>query len=188
MSQVFFIRHAQTGMSGRFCGHSDPDLSPLGRAQLKDLTAELASEQIEKVYSSDLKRASQTAHAIAAPRDLELEIRPSLREIYFGEWEGLSWAEIEQRDPEYARKWMAEFPNVTAPEGEAFAAFEERVLAEMKYLLAPGQATAAIVTHAGVLRVLLRHFCGRSETEAWQQTQSYCCVVRYDLDLPGEQP
>ena len=179
MSDILFVRHAATEMAGRFCGHSDPDLNLLGRTQLAELVTALAREQIDRVYSSDLKRAQSTAAAIAAAHDVALETRPALREIHFGEWEGLGWEEIERRDLQYAHRWLAEFPRLPAPSGETFPEFEARVLGEVSDLLDRQTGPIAVVTHAGVLRVVLQHFCGRSEPEAWRDTESYCCVVRY---------
>jgi alpha-ribazole phosphatase len=180
MSRVLFIRHAETEMAGRFCGHSDPDLNAQGQAQLAGLAQMLATETIEGVYSSDLRRAQSTAQAIAAGRNIPLTLRPALREIHFGEWEGLSWPEIEHLDPEYARRWADGYPRITAPTGEIFQEFEARVLKEISRLIDRGGESIAVVTHAGVLRVVLRHLQGCSEQEAWQQTQPYCCIVRYE--------
>jgi alpha-ribazole phosphatase len=180
MSRVFFIRHAETEMAGRFCGHSDPDLNVQGQAQLAGLVQVLSTETIGAIYSSDLRRAQSTAQAIAAVRNVPLTIRPALREIHFGEWEGLSWPEIEEMDPERARRWANGFPHVSAPAGESFQEFEARVLEEVNHLIDREGESIAVVTHAGVLRVVLRHLHGCSEQEAWKQTQPYCCVVRYE--------
>jgi alpha-ribazole phosphatase len=180
MSRALFIRHAETEMAGRFCGHSDPELNPRGRTQLAALTQRLSAEPIDAVYSSDLRRASSTAQAIAAAREISQVLRPALREINFGQWEGLRWEQIEQMDPEYAREWVERYPHVPAPSGETFQSFEARVLEEVNGLLESNRETIAVVTHGGVLRVVLRHLCGCSDEEAWQQTQAYCCVVRYE--------
>jgi broad specificity phosphatase PhoE len=180
MSRILFIRHAETEMAGRFCGHSDPDLNAQGHAQLAGLTRALFTETIGEIYSSDLRRAQSTAQALAAGRNLPLTLRPALREIHFGEWEGLSWEEIEQLNPEYARRWVDGYPYVTTPAGESFGKFEARVLEEIGPLIDRDGESIAVVTHAGVLRVVLRHLHGCSEQESWQQTQPYCCVVRYE--------
>jgi alpha-ribazole phosphatase len=180
MSRIIFIRHAETEMAGRFCGHSDPELNAQGRTQLTSLAHQLSAEPIDTVYSSDLRRASATAHAIAAVREIPQVVRPALREIDFGQWEGLSWEQIEQMDPEYARTWVARYPHLPAPSGETFHAFETRVLREVNHLLDANRGPIAVVTHGGVLRAVLRHLCGCSDEEAWQQTQAYCCIVRYE--------
>ena len=180
MSRVLFIRHAETEMAGRYCGHSDPELNAQGRAQLTKLVQLLSAEPFDTVYSSDLRRAKSTAQAIAAGRNIPRVLRPALREIDFGDWEGMSWEQIEQLDPEYAQKWMAAYPHLPAPSGESFQTFETRILEEVNLLLDGNPGPIAVVTHAGVLRVVLRHLCGCSEPEAWRQTRPYCCVVRYE--------
>jgi alpha-ribazole phosphatase len=180
LSRVVFIRHAETEMAGRYCGHSDPELNAQGRAQLTKLAHLLSAEPFGTVYSSDLRRARSTAHAIAAGRNIPQVLRPALREIDFGDWEGMSWEQIEQLDPEYALEWMAAYPHLPAPSGESFQAFEARILEEVNHLLERNPGPIAVVTHAGVLRVVLRHLFGCSDQEAWQQTRPYCCVVRYE--------
>jgi alpha-ribazole phosphatase/probable phosphoglycerate mutase len=180
MRRVFFIRHAETEMAGRYCGHSDPDLNAQGRAQLTRLSRLLAEEMLDTVYSSDLRRAASTAEAIVAARNIPQGLRPALREINFGDWEGLSWEEIERLDPEYAQKWVKSYPQLSAPSGESFEDFERRVITEVNHLMDRSRGPIAVVTHGGVLRVVLRHLCGYSEPRAWQETQQYCCVVRYE--------
>jgi alpha-ribazole phosphatase len=180
MSRVLFIRHAETDMAGRYCGHSDPDLNAAGRAQRTQLARLLSAEHLDTVYSSDLRRATSTAEAIAAGRKILQVMRPALREMNFGAWEGMNWEQIERLDPEYAEAWIAGYPNLPAPSGESFQDFEARVLTEVNHLLAGNPGPIAVVTHAGVLRVVLRRLCGCSEAEAWQQTQPYCCVVRFE--------
>jgi alpha-ribazole phosphatase len=180
MSRVLFIRHAETEMAGRYCGHSDPDLNAQGRAQLSRLAHLLADEMLDTVYSSDLRRATSTAHAIGAGRNIPQVLRPALREIDFGDWEGMRWEEIERLDPEYALNWVKSYPNLPALSGESFEDFERRVLTEVNHLMDRSRGPIAVVTHGGVLRVVLRHLCGYSEPKAWQETQQYCCVVRYE--------
>ena len=178
MSSILLIRHAETVMAGAFCGHSDPGLNAQGRQQAARLARLLSSEPIDTVYSSDLLRATSTAQAIAAAREIPLLERPGLREIYFGRWEGLRWEEIEALDPEYARDWIARHPDLPAPAGESFQAFEARILEEVSHLFQCSDRRIAVVTHAGAMRVVLRHLCGRSDAEAWKQTEQYCSVVR----------
>ncbi|MGC2401525.1 MAG: histidine phosphatase family protein [Acidobacteriaceae bacterium] len=180
VSRVFFIRHAETDMAGRYCGHSDPDLNTKGRAQLRNLTQMLSKEAISAIYSSDLRRASSTGHAIAHRRNIPQLLRPALREIDFGDWEGRSWEQIEQLDPEYAREWLDAYPRLPARGGENVAVFEARVLDEVNRIIECNSHPVAVVTHGGVLRVVLRNLFGCSEEQAWQQTRPYCCVLRYE--------
>ncbi|WP_174243086.1 histidine phosphatase family protein [Granulicella sp. L60] len=180
MSEILFARHAQTDMAGRFCGHSDPELNAAGRLQLSRLIEELRAEKVDEVYSSDLRRARETASEVAREFGVSLSVRSSLREIDFGEWEGLYWEEIEARDGEYARRWMEEYPQLPAPGGERFSDFERRVLDEVDFLCERAEGRKiAVVTHAGVMRVVLRALHGCSEEDAWEKTRPYCCMVRH---------
>ncbi|MEO6805938.1 MAG: histidine phosphatase family protein [Edaphobacter sp.] len=180
MSEILFIRHAETGMAGSFCGHSDPELNARGQLQLVELTDMLRTEDIGMVYTSDLRRAHTTGRAIAETFSIGCHVRSALREINFGQWEGLTWKSIEAKDGAYARRWIAEYPHLPAPDGEDFCKFEQRVLNEVNFLLERAQASdrnIAVVSHAGVLRTVLRmHGC--SDEEAWEQTRSYCSVIR----------
>jgi broad specificity phosphatase PhoE len=186
MSELLLIRHAETDMAGTFCGHSDPELNARGRVQLSELINRLRMEKIGVVYTSDLRRAHMTGMAIAEAFNVECHRRSALREIDFGRWEGMTWKEIELRDDVYARRWIAEYPSLPAPDGEGIRHFERRVLDEVKVLSLEAEvAERRIVaaTHAGVLRTVLCALLGWSEDKAWEQTRSYCSVVRIPARL-----
>jgi alpha-ribazole phosphatase len=188
MSELIFIRHAETDMAGTFCGHSDPELNPRGHAQLDELINRLRTEEIGVVYASDLRRAHTTGRAIAEAFAVNCHVRSALREIDFGRWEGITWEEIERRDDVFARHWIAEYPRLPAPDGESLHDFERRVLDEVRVLSLRTEAAgcrAAVVTHAGVLRTVLRLLHGYSEVSAWEQTRSYCSIVRHTSAVPS---
>jgi alpha-ribazole phosphatase len=182
---LLFIRHAETDFAGRFCGYSDPPVNERGLRQIEKLIETLRTESIgamsiDAVYASDLSRSLTTADAIGRAFGLSPIKVPELREIGFGEWEGLSWPEIESRDQVYARRWSEAYPNLPAPSGEPFETFQSRVLSEVKRLIATtSHRCAAVVTHAGIMRVVLRSLCGLEEQEAWERTKVYCAFFRY---------
>jgi alpha-ribazole phosphatase len=189
MSDILFIRHAETDMAGTFCGHSDPDLNARGHEQTEKLIDRLRSENIDTVYTSDLRRARTTAEAIASAFGIECRTRRALREISFGEWEGLTWKEIELRDEAYARRWMAEHPLQPPPEGEAFRDFEQRVLEEVAFLSTKAaERDIAVVTHAGVLRTVLCSLQRCSEEDAWRLTKPYCVIIRHAVTASPQMP
>ena len=182
MSELLFIRHAETDMAGTFCGHCDPELNARGRDRLAELIDSLSKDEISAVYTSDLRRAHTTAMAIAKAFGVDCYLRSALREISFGQWEGATWEEIEQRNSTYARRWIAEYPRLPAPDGERVLDFERRVLDEVKFLSLKAEEAdcrIAVVTHAGVLRTLLCVLHGCSADLAWEQTKSYCSVIRH---------
>ena len=178
LKTLLFIRHGETDLAGTFCGQSDPSLNDAGHAQALAVARELADVQIDIVLSSDLIRAAETAKAIA-PATAHL-LLPALREIDFGRWEGLCWAEIEARDPAYAARWVAGFPVLPAPGGELFASFRERVLTAVSSLQNDERwRHAAVVTHAGVMHLVLEELAGYSPAEAWEKTREYCSYFVY---------
>jgi broad specificity phosphatase PhoE len=178
MNTIVFIRHGETDMAGRFCGHSDPDLNPAGLSQVSYLAEQAVMLGIERIYSSDLRRASQTAIAIAQRIGIGLSYLPALREIHFGLWESLNWQEIEERFPDEAERWLREFPLHRAPDGESYAEFTARIDAVIApFLETTAATTTAIVTHRGVMRYALTRFFSISESEAWEKTAPYCATV-----------
>jgi broad specificity phosphatase PhoE len=183
MSEIFFIRHAETDMAGTFCGHSDPELNAKGRSQLTELLRTIRTVEIGAVYTSDLRRARTTANAIAKAFGVECHASPALREINFGQWEGLGWDEIERRDETYARRWALEYPYLPARNGENYRDFTRRVLDEVNFLskeVDRNRCSIAVITHAGVLRTILTTLQGYSEEDAYESTKSYCSIVRYN--------
>jgi broad specificity phosphatase PhoE len=184
---LLFIRHAETDMAGRFCGHSDPPVNERGLRQIEELVKTIKSESIDAVYSSDLSRSLTTADAIGRAFALSPIKVPELREIGFGEWEGLSWQEIESRDQVYAHRWSEAYPELPAPGGEHFDVFQSRVLRKVRHLLVMmPQRCAAVVTHAGVMRVVLRSLCGLEEPESWERTKAYCGFFHYQPQDHGK--
>jgi len=154
--KVILVRHAQAKMAGRFCGQSDPPLDEMGRKQLRELANTLRPYPMTQVFSSDLRRARQTAEPIAQMTNLEVHFLPALREIGFGRWEGLNWPEITLRDAAYAQRWVDSFPRLPAPEGEPFDDFRRRIREAMDAIAnRVGNGCAVAITHGGVIRTFL---------------------------------
>jgi alpha-ribazole phosphatase/probable phosphoglycerate mutase len=178
MSTIVLIRHGETGMAGRFCGHSDPDLNAVGQHEAIHVAEEVSRLSIARIYSSDLRRASQTAKAIAQRTGIAVNCLTGLREIDFGQWEGLTWQEIEAQFPDEVDLWLREFPLRSAPGGEAYTAFTARVETTIAAVLRDAASMAiAVVTHRGVMRHTLTKFFGFAETEAWERTAAYGATV-----------
>jgi alpha-ribazole phosphatase/probable phosphoglycerate mutase len=185
MKPCLLIRHGKTDLAGRFCGHSDPPLNGAGLLQVQQLVGRLADSPPEVIYASDLHRAMQTAQVIAERFGLSLHIRPGLREISFGAWEGLAWNEIEEQYPRQAKLWIEQYPAGSIPSGEAFEMFQLRVRTELEFLLEQAENRAVVaVTHGGFIRTALAHFYGFSADVAYAKSASYAAIV----PLPVAQP
>lgn len=158
-TRILAIRHGQTAWNAdaRIQGHTDIALDAQGRWQAERVAQVLADDELQAVYSSDLGRARQTAAPLAARQGLALQVDTGLRERAFGEFEGLSFAQIEQRWPEQAAAWRRRDPDFGARGGEVLRDFRERVVAAVHRLARrhAGQSIA-LVTHGGVLDLLYR--------------------------------
>jgi probable phosphoglycerate mutase len=145
--RLWLVRHGATDWSdaGRLTGWTDVPLNEEGRLQARLLGATMAGREFAGIWSSDLERAVETARvavggAIADNR---------LRELNFGQLEGLTW---EQCSPESQEELLA-FDRFSAPGGESVEALRERVL-DFLAQLSPGDYL--VFTHGGVVRLLLR--------------------------------
>ncbi len=158
-TRVLAIRHGETdwNRAARIQGHTDIPLNRTGLWQAGRMAAALAGEDIAAVYSSDLLRASQTAAALASAAGLTLSTDTGLRERSFGDFEGVSFGEIERRWPVDAERWRRREPDFGPGGGETLNAFYARSIETARRLVArhPGQ-TVALVAHGGVLDCLYR--------------------------------
>ncbi len=155
------LRHAATAHTAekRFsgAGGADPPLSPDGEAQARATAAELAARgPFDAVVSSPLHRARQTADLVAGALGLEVREVESLRECAFGEWEGRTFAEVQQGWPDQLTAWLSD-TSVAPPGGESFNAVATRVRRARDQLLTrhPGR-TVLVVTHVTPIKLLVR--------------------------------
>jgi probable phosphoglycerate mutase len=106
LTRVIAVRHGETewNVATRIQGQLDIGLNETGREQARRVARALAGEALDAVYASDLQRAVDTAQAIAAQAGLAVQTDAALRERGFGEFEGLTWAEVEQLHPKSSRR------------------------------------------------------------------------------------
>ena len=151
-------------MEHRIQGQLDPPLSEQGRTQAERVGRRLAGRRLVGFYSSDLKRALETAQAIGAATGIQPEPTPGLREIYLGEWEGLRSDEVSQRFPDEWATWSSSGGNWdVVPGGEGSALFEKRVAAAMDAILERhSDGDVLVVTHGGVIQMTLNRVVGRA--------------------------
>ena len=157
---ILLARHGETDWNriGRWQGHADPPLNDAGRRQAAELAERLAGDGIAAVYSSDLRRARETAREVGERLGLEVVEDPALREIDVGSWSGLTRAEVEQRFPEGYARWLA---GEIGHDGETREQLTERVVAAVERIArAHRGATVLVVSHGGAIRALRRHVVG----------------------------
>ena len=154
LTHVLVVRHGQTewNAQSRIQGHTDIGLNPQGRHQAQQLAQALRDEPINAIYASDLRRAFDTAHAVAATRGLQVVADPALRERHFGVYEGLTYTEIETQDPLGAKRWRERDPDFGAQGGETLIDFYERCRLSVERLARAHEGhTILLVAHGGVL-------------------------------------
>ncbi|MFD3591185.1 bifunctional RNase H/acid phosphatase [Nocardia sp. NPDC058640] len=158
-TRLLLLRHGQTALSveGRYSGRGNPPLTELGREQAARAAKMLANKgDIAAVVSSPLQRARSTAEAAAAALDVPLRILDGLTETDFGDWEGLTFTEAAERDPQLHSDWLGD-PSIPAPGGESFDQVRERVEGVRRDLIAlyPGQ-NVVVVSHVTPIKTLLQ--------------------------------
>lgn len=187
MTKLIIIRHGESEANqlGVIAGWNDYPLTPLGMAQAEETAAHLATEQIDVVCSSDLCRAYATAEANAKLHGLTVQAYPELRETYCGEWEGITFAELEARDPvEYDRFRRVQL-TYTIPGGENLWESGLRFYNKILEIAKENQGkTILIAAHGAVIRVFWALICGTPKEEAtakhdYASNASYS-VVHFD--------
>ena len=156
---IWLARHGETeaNAEGRVQGSIDPPLSDRGREQARELARAVASKGIRTLYTSQLRRARQTADAVAEVTGLEPKVDPRLAESHRGEWEGRLHSEIRQEDGD---GWLASFDGRSGfrfPGGESVEEHGERVRAALTEI-ARGPLPALVVCHGGSIRRALEAY------------------------------
>ena len=188
-TNILLARHGETdwNLESRWQGHADRPLNERGRAQALDLAELLADEPISTVYSSDLKRAHETATIVAEHIGLPVTVIPDLREVDVGEWSGLSVDEVAERFPAGVARWREGGRGWEA--GESYAEMGARVVAAIEHIADshPGD-TVLVVSHGGAIRATIAHAHGMSyERQRLLDPQhvSNCEVVRLAVESGG---
>ena len=158
-TRLLLVRHGQTEFSvhRRYSGRGDPRLTEVGRRQAAAVARRLgARNDVVAVVTSPLSRAKDTAIAVGQATGAAVTEWPDLIETDFGRWEGLTFGEAAERDPELHRSWLSDH-TVATPDGESFAQVHSRVAGVQERALAefPGQ-TVVVVSHVTPIKTLLR--------------------------------
>jgi Fructose-2,6-bisphosphatase len=161
--KLILVRHAETEWNrlGRCQGFADLELNDNGRKQVKELAKSLREKTISVVYSSDLRRAVDTAKAIADYHGLGVKVDPDLREMNQGDLEGLTFDAIRERYAGLLNEWRENPESVRLPLGETLKEVQERALraVERMYDKHNGETVVA-VSHNFTIATLLCRFTG----------------------------
>jgi alpha-ribazole phosphatase len=168
--RLLLATHAETDWTivGRFQGHTDVPLNESGRRQAAQMQRRLAAEPLDAIIASDLSRAWQTAEIVAVPHGFLPTADALLREMHFGAWEGLSYAEVQETDAAALAAWQANPLLTSPPGGEGLTELAQRLQAFLADLANRPEATILLVGHRGAMRVLLCLLTGVPIQRHWE--------------------
>ncbi len=164
-TEIILIRHGETEWNSqkRMQGHSNSDLSEVGRGQIQALGELMKNVSFDHIYSSDSLRTRQTAEAITQYSGHTLQFDQRIREKNLGVFEGLTSTEAKERHPEVYRLFKTAGANYVIDEGESTQQLLERALEFSEEIrLRHPQERVVMVTHGGVVRVLMKYALGLS--------------------------
>lgn len=179
-SKLIIIRHGKTSWNHerRYQGQTDIKLNDEGIKQAYKLKQRLENEKITAIYSSDLIRAQETAAIIAKPHNLKVQINKEFREMHFGDWEGLTFNEVEKKYPTQAQAWLLKPHELKIENGESFILVRDRALKELKnvFQLYP-QGNIILVGHGGVNAALICGLLGKPLADIWNYMQKNTAIT-----------
>jgi alpha-ribazole phosphatase len=156
-TMLFLMRHGaiEAAKEKRFIGQIDPPLSSDGRKQSEWQGRQLTKVSFSKVWCSDLKRAYETAAIVCRERGFEMMQAPELREINLGQWDGMAMSQVREQFPDLWQARGEDIGHFRPPGAESFTDLQQRVVPFIRRIATQSTGNTLIVTHAGVIRVLL---------------------------------
>jgi len=188
LMRLYMVRHGQIVGHDRLvvCGHTDVLTTEVGRMQIEHLAERLRLADIRAIYASDLQRSLKAAQLIARYHDVPLHSMPELREMYFGEWEGLTLAEIRARFPRELEERKEEPVDFRPPgNGESIRHLAGRVMACFQTIMESQKGDDILfVGHGAVNRVILCNALGLDLSRMFHLKQDYGClnIIDYFAD------
>lgn len=167
MGKLIIVRHGQTNMNAEklFFGKLDPELNEVGRKQAFQTREKIKDIYYDNIYSSDLKRASETAEIINC-LNKKIEFDSRLQEINFGIFEGLKYEEIKNKYPEECKKSEIDWENYNFETGESPKEMQKRAVAFVENL--DLNKDNLIITHWGIICGILSWYLSGELKSYWK--------------------
>lgn len=184
--RVVLLRHGETTYHGRFNGQARSQLTALGWQQMREA---IGTCRFQRIITSPLPRCAEFAERLAVEQGLPLDPEPDFMEMDFGDWEGCTSEEIHLRDPDHLGAFWADPETIAPPNGETLAAMRERVLAAWRRRQ-PGlvDEQVLIITHAGVIRLLIMELLDASREGFWRIPVPYASLSCIQLNSNATRP
>ena len=179
MTTILLTRHGQTewNREERFRGQIDVPLNETGERQAQALALRLKGWPVTALYTGPLQRARRTGELCARALGLEPQVLPGLLDLDYGQWQGLTPAEVAARDPELYARWLDQPSSVRFPGGEGLVDLRDRAVAAVEEVAERHTGgTIVLVAHMGVNKALLCGLMGLSLDGYWVLRQDTCCL------------
>lgn len=161
LTKILLVRHAEAegNVKRIFQGWTNSNLTERGIKQARRLAERLKDEEVDVIYSSDLKRAYDTARFIADYKSLDVFVIKELREIFGGDWEDIPFEELSKKWPQEAYNLDYCLHMLCTPNGESTLQFQKRMVNAINLIIAENQdKNICVVTHGTAIKVLLCYF------------------------------
>ena len=154
--KLILVRHGETlwNRENRIQGRTDVELSDHGRMQVERLAQSLNGEQIDAIYSSPLKRAYETARAIARVQSVEIIVKRDLQELNHGDFESLTVQELKERYGPFVKQWMEDPSSVIMPNGESLSQVQVRAWDVIQTIIGTSK-DSIVVSHGMAIMTIL---------------------------------
>ena len=167
-TKFIIIRHGQSlgNANNLYLGHTDLDLSDMGKLQAKMAADYFKDEDISAIYSSDLIRAYNTAVPHAEFHSLEIHKSKNLREVHVGLWEGMNVADIKEKwYNEFEIEWKGKFGSMAPPSGESVFLAGKRMYDELMNIARSCDGKILVTSHGAVIRAFWCYASGIEPSE-----------------------
>lgn len=180
---IHFIRHTTPKIAPGICyGQADIELTNTFEKEAQDVV-DIISNKVEKydlVISSPLKRCQLLASKI---NTTNFELSNQIKEIDFGDWEQQAWDDIPRAE---SQQWMEDFINMAPPNGESLIAMQKRVYGFMNRLTLLKHEQIAVVTHAGVIRLVMAYVMNIPLEKIFNLIIAYGCIIEVKIELKND--
>ncbi|HWR62006.1 MAG TPA: alpha-ribazole phosphatase [Clostridia bacterium] len=187
-TELYLIRHGETELNtaGVYYGWTDCEMSEKGIMQGSELADILHDVCFDVVIASNLNRAIATAVIVSGFPPEEIIKDDRLRELNFGDWEGLHHSEVTKRNREEWEKWSNDWINTAPPKGESFVKMYDRVKNCIEDILDRYKGKKVlVVSHQGTMRIIPMVLLGLTSEAYWSFTAEQGRYSRYEIDDRG---
>jgi len=187
-TELYLIRHGETELNttGVYYGWTDCCMSEKGISQAEDLADILQNIGFDAVISSSLKRAVATAAIVSGYKPEKIVKDDRLREMNFGDWEGLHRREVAKKNREEWEKWSSDWINTAPPKGESFFEMYSRVRSCVEDILERYKGKRVlVVSHQGTMRIIPMVLLGLTSEAYWSFTAEQGRYSHYEIDVGG---